>query len=268
MRCPSCGSQVPNGHSFCTNCGAALPRPGGQNAQPYQADPGPARGYDGGYGYDGYGGYPPVNPDPPRSHAFLYVLIGFLSVLLIAIAVLIITSMNKKEEPEPEVQTVVVTATPTPAPVEQTAAPTPTPTPTPAPTPAYSPEDEAAAKAVIGGYVNAYVADLNDETYSRLYGYIQNGSAFETQQRNFINQSAPSNLRESILEYQVTNIQRQSADSYYVTSVEKYTYYSDKDPNVKWVTQQCVYQIDRQSDGSWKISQMIGKVNVLGRGDY
>ena len=164
MRCPSCGSQVPNGHSFCTNCGAALPRPGGQNAQPYQADPGPARGYDGGYGYDGYGGYPPVNPDPPRSHAFLYVLIGFLSVLLIAIAVLIITSMNKKEEPEPEVQTVVVTATPTPAPVEQTAAPTPTPTPTPAPTPAYSPEDEAAAKAVIGGYVNAYVADLNDET--------------------------------------------------------------------------------------------------------
>ena len=270
MRCPSCGAEVPGGHAYCTNCGASMPRNGVQQAprRPYNEDPGPGRGGYDGYGYDGYD-YPPMPaPEPQRSHAILYVLIGFLSVLLIAIGILIVTSMNKDKDKsetdtEPEVQTVVVTPTPTAAtPVPET------PTPTPVPTPAYSAEDEAAVKAVIGNYVNAYVADLNDETYSRMYGCVQAGSAFETERRNWINQNAPNNLRETVLDYQVTNVQRQNANSYYVTSVEKYSYYSDKDPSVKWVQQQCVYQVDRQSDGSWKISNLIGNVNVLGRGDY
>lgn len=254
MRCPSCGMEVPRGDAFCSNCGTPMPRPGESGGRPRA-------------GYDDYGYESPVRESESRSRGFLYALIGFLSVLLIAIAILILTNMTGREKDEgtaapAEPTTVVVTASPAPA------TPAPTTAPTPAPTPDYSAEEVTAVKAAVGNYLAAYVADMNDETYSRLYSYIQAGSSFETQQRNFIYESAPKDLRESIQEYQITSVSRQADGVYYVTSVETYSYSSNEDSGLKWVKQQCTYQVNRQGDGSWKLSSMIGGVTVLGRGSY
>ena len=274
MRCPNCGTEVDNGYAFCTRCGNPMPRAGGNRQSAMGQYPGEPAGWDGasddGYGYD-YG-MPERAPEPQRGRGLLYGLIVFLSVLLIAIGVLILLNMrgDKEEEEKPaETQPVetaaVVTDAPaveTPVVVEQQVTPPPTVAPT------SSPADEAAAKTAVGNYLNAFITDVNSESYNRLYNYVQAGSSLETEQRNFINNNAPKDLRETLQDYQITDVRMQNVNCYYITAVESYSYYSNESSETKWVFQRCTYEVNRQGDGSWKLSRMVGGVDVLERGTY
>lgn len=297
MRCPNCGAEMPNGFAFCTRCGTPLAPTGesrkpasGQNAlggvrvpteekqtgwneaparpNTYTANPAPVYTQ-------------PVPPKKQRPRWPLYVVIALLTALLIGMGYLLVTGfLNRdddddddddrreeisaradKDEDKKRASSAEATA-------EPTATPTPEPTPTPTPVPTSSPAAEGDAKIAVENYLSAFISDLNDEQYNRMYAYVQSGSALESTQKDFILKSAARDLRETLLDCQVTGVTMQNENCYYVTAVETYEIRENEEPYHWWIKQRCTYQVNRQADGTWKVANFVGKIEKLDSGNY
>ena len=297
MRCPNCGAEMQNGFAFCTRCGTPLATAGesrkpasGQNAlggvpvpteaeqtgwneaparpSAYHANPAPAYAQ-------------PAAPKKQRPRWPLYVVIALLTALLVGMGYLLVTGLLDRDDEDDEdddrrekisaradKDTDKADASSAEATAEPTAEPTPEPTPTPTPVPTSSPVAEGDCKIAVGNYLSAFVSDLNSEQYNRMYDYVQSGSAMETTQKDFILKSAALDQRETLLEWQVTNVSMQTENCYYLTAVETYEVFQNEEPFHWWVKQRCTYQVNRQADGTWKVANFVGKIEKLDSGNY
>ena len=134
--------------------------------------------------------------------------------------------------------------------------------------PTSSPAAEGDAKIAVANYLSAFVTDVNNERYDQLRAYLQPGSSMESIQMDFLAKIAEKDQRETLLDSQITDVRMQTADCYYVTSVETYEIRENAEPYHWWVKQRCTYQVNRQSDGSWRIANFVGKIEKLESGTY
>ncbi len=104
--------------------------------------------------------------------------------------------------------------------------------------------------------------------YSSMYAYVQSGSAMEATQKDFILKSAARDLRETLLDCQITGVTMQNETCCYVTAVETYEVRENEAPYHWWVKQRCTYQVNRQADGTWKVANFAGKIEKLESGNY
>lgn len=301
MRCQNCGAEMPNGFAFCTRCGTPLATAGesrkpasGQNAlggvpspaetdqtgwnetparpNPYAANPAPIYAQ-------------PAEPKKQRPRWPLYIVIALLTALLVGMGYLLVSgyldrdddedddddrreeifAKADKDEDKKDASAAEETAEPTPTP---TPTPEPTPTPTPTPVPTSSPVSEGDAKIAVENYLSAFTSDLNSEQYSRMYAYVQSGSAMESTQKDFILKSAERDLRETLLDCQLTGVTMQNENCYYVTAVETYEIRENEEPYHWWIRQRCTYQVNRQADGTWRVANFVGKIEKLDSGNY
>lgn len=294
MRCPNCGAEMPNGFAFCTRCGTPLATAGesrkpasGQNAlggvpvpteaeqtgwneaparpSAYHANPAPAYAQ-------------PAAPKKQRPRWPLYVIIALLTALLVGMGYLLVTGLMDRDDEDDEEDDrrerisaradKDADASSAEATAEPTAEPTPEPTPTPTPVPTASPAAEGDAKIAVENYLSAFTSDLNSEQYSSMYAYVQSGSAMEATQKDFILKSAARDLRETLLDCQITGVTMQNETCCYVTAVETYEVRENEAPYHWWVKQRCTYQVNRQADGTWKVANFAGKIEKLESGNY
>ena len=255
MKCARCGARVPENVRFCTSCGYEFQQiPFGD---PYrQEDVRPAK----------------------KSNALLYVMLGVVLLLLIATTIALFSGglgsffggshdgNSSAAVPTATASPVIVitsapTAMPTPTPL-----PTPTPMPTPSPAPVYDPSAEL--DAALAAYFDAFIQDINRAEYRALYGAVESGSAMEQTQKDFITKSAGKNLIESLRNYQIISRSRISDSSYQITATETYEIWQSESPTHSLLTQRCTYLVNRQYDGSWKVADFVGGVEVVDRIDY
>lgn len=299
MRCPNCGTDVAPFYSFCTSCGEPMPEQQDQPQEPTPAayEPPPVRQqprtptrpaappnrYPGDY-------YPPVTPSgyPPRTAAaetgnnrwMLYTLIGFLAALVVVFGVLLGTgALNRdtgndtpKAQVTPGVQTTTVTtAQPTVVPTETTPTPTATPAPTPTPTPAptLTAADRSAITSLISYYLDAFIYDVNNGSYSSLYSYVQSGSPMETQLKNFIaNDCVPLEQQEELHDHTIVSITLRDQYTAIVVTTEFYEIWQNEEPYHWWINQKCTYRIVLQSNGQWAVAEYADTIKKIDRGIY
>lgn len=236
--------------------------------------------------------YPPVTPSgyPPRTAAaetgnnrwMLYTLIGFLAALVVVFGVLLGTgALNRdtgsdtpKAQVTPGVQTTTVTtAQPTAAPTEVTPAPTatpaPTPKPTPTPPPSLSSADRSAITSLMGNYLDAFISDVNNGSYNRLYSYVQSGSPMEVKLKDFIaNKCVPLEQSEELHEFTMVSITPTDAYNANVVTVEYYDVWQNEYPYHWWVKQRVTYHVSKMTNGDWTVVEYVGKMTNDDYGVY
>lgn len=143
-----------------------------------------------------------------------------------------------------------------------------TETPSPEPTASQAPSVEGDVRIAVNNYLSAFIQDINAGQYSQLYSYVQAGSPMESSQKDFIAKSAPQNLNETLLDSQIESVSKQNDSTYYVTVLEHYEVRGNADPYHWWVKQRCTYQVNLQSDGSWKIANFVGSIQNVDKGVY
>ena len=111
-------------------------------------------------------------------------------------------------------------------------------------------------------YLYAFIDDVNNGTYRELYSAIASGSNMEELQQKFIDNA---DLHEELLDYDIINTKREDNDTYHITVVEKYDVTNYKDGSEYNLEQKCTYQVCRQRDGSWKIADFVGNIEVVNK---
>ena len=196
MKCPQCGSEIPNNVKFCPNCGMMIvSEQGGRN--PYGGNP-----YSGNqYGGNQYGGRN-NNTQPPRN-SLIPIMAYIVAILAVICVVLVVLhpfdKVTKSDDSgavsqdtaaggeivEPAANgdpTPTPTATPTPTPTPLPTA-TSTPTPIPTPTPTTAPAVSAEVLTIYGG-IQAPASDFlfpesssSYLSYDRMNQVLESGSS-------------------------------------------------------------------------------------------
>lgn len=246
MKCPRCKNQVQDGVRYCTYCGYEFQfTDASENTRSKQ------------------------KTRKKQSNAFLYVLLGIVLLMLVASMFflfggfdLIHHSNTDRKDP---IEISAVTPSPSPT-VTSTPTPAQTPSATPTPTPSYEPTVEL--DTAISSYLDAFIRDINNAEYWELYSVVQSGSAMEQIQKDFISDSKDKGLKETLRDFQITNRSKVTDTSYQLTVTESYEIWQNEDPTHSLVKQRCTYLVNRQSDGTWKIADFAGTVEVIDRTDY
>ena len=209
------------------------------------------------------GGGVNVPPHHPNKNVLPYVLLCVGLAVVIAVIIFFLAnsgSLSRKENVDPtEEPAYTQTATPTVEPTE-TVTPSPTPTPTPDPT------DDI--KSAVGKYLVAFVSDVNNGYYSDMYGAVLSNSSMEKTQKEFLDKRRGDNIREEILQYDITSVSRIDDNTYYATAIETYEIWMDAEPPHSKVKQKCVYKVVRQDNGNWIVSDFVGEEETLERTVY
>jgi transcription initiation factor TFIIIB Brf1 subunit/transcription initiation factor TFIIB len=121
MKCPKCGSEVPDGTKFCGECGCNLSKNSHENHRINAKN----------YTHDQNINLkkPITQPIPPKNNHIVLKIMGVLLVVFLFVGVLVAIAGKENREKLALSSIATVTETPTP-----TAKPKPTATPTPSPT--------------------------------------------------------------------------------------------------------------------------------------
>ena len=179
------------------------------------------------------------------------LLVAALLVTLTVIALTIIRGNHDSATP---------TADPRPA-VTVTSEPAPTETATPTPTP--DPSDYV--REAVGAYLYAFVNDVNAGSYSNMSLAVQPGSGMEQTQRSFLEKRSGDNIVEELRDYSVESITRIDDNTYHASTIESYEIWMSADPPHSTLKQKCTYEVKKQSNGSWKVSDFVGEEQVVER---
>lgn len=125
-------------------------------------------------------------------------------------------------------------------------------------------EEEAVDDAVLM-YLDAYLIDLNNQTYYELYSAIEHGSELERTQKAFVEAGT---LYEDRLSYNIVDREKINSATYHVTSIEEYSVYSYESGTEYYVKQKCVYEVRNQGNNNWKLSNYVGQVEQLDKYVY
>lgn len=136
------------------------------------------------------------------------------------------------------------------------------------PVPVPSETEISEVKSFVGNYLNAFVQDLNEEQYNRLYYYIEPGSTMETNLLDFFPKAAALDQQEQLLGYEVNSVNKISDTKYHVTTTESYEVFQNEKPFHWWIRQQCTYEMIVQGNGSLKIASYVGNIVALDKGEY
>lgn len=251
MNCPRCRKAVQDGMRYCTHCGYEFRNPDAVENMRLKK-----------------------KAEKKQSNKSLYVLLGVVLLLLLVSTFFVFGGSDLinhlKEGRDDPIEAPVLTSAPvsSAAPVP-TAAPMATAAPTPAPTPTPTTVTEPVAEldAAISTYLTAFVRDINSAEYWELYSAVQSGSAMEQIQKDFIAKSRDKNLTETLLDYQITARNKVNDAAYQITVIESYEVWQSEDPAHSLIKQRCTYLVNRQSDGTWKVADFAGAVEVLDRTD-
>ena len=295
--CPSCGASMPEGYAFCTKCGSAMT--GAQGA----AAPAPSANivcWSCGAAVPAENRFctacganldalPTGTQKKKKGHTGVWIaLICVLLAAAAAFAALFFTGAlddmlgidredtearddRDRDDADEEDRESKERADEAAAEEEEDAespeeSEEPEPSPSESPAPAASVEGDV--KIAVNNYLTAFIQDVNAGQYSQLYSYVQSGSSMESVQKDFINKGGQRDLRESLLDSQIESVSMQSESTYHVTVLETYEIRENADPYHWWIKQRCTYQVNRQSDGSWKIAGFVGSIQTVDKGNY
>lgn len=248
MKCKNCGEEVADYYAFCTKCGSPMERT--EDGQEPSGSDQTGRGSAGN----------------KKLMIALIVLAGIAVILLLLLLIKSITQNKPSETAAPTVQTAPAQTNPPETETKPTAPPTTAPTtppttaPTAAPTTEPPPETTAAPTepiealdAAIDDYLNGFILDTNNAEYWHLYSSVESGSPMEKEQIAFMKQSGEKDRYEELLDYQILSHEKISDKIYHVTVLESYEIWQNDEMGHFAIKQRCVYRLNRQSDGTWKL---------------
>ena len=117
----------------------------------------------------------------------------------------------------------------------------------------------------VSNYLEAFIKDINAGHYNSLYSAVVVGSNMESIQKKFIENTSNT---EQLLKYSIENIQIIDDWTCYATAVEDYDVWQNKEPYHFFISQRCVYMLNKQQDGSWLVSDFVGNVEVVNKQEY
>lgn len=109
-------------------------------------------------------------------------------------------------------------------------------------------------------YLTAYVTDICDGVYNKLYYVVESGSELEEIQKDYIENS---DLYEDLIGCDIIDKKKISASVYHVTTVEEYDVYNYVSDANYYVKQKCIYEVKKQGDGGWKVANYVDTVEQL-----
>lgn len=121
-------------------------------------------------------------------------------------------------------------------------------------------DDAYDVDAVIYDFLDAFVDDICNGTYSELYSVVEYGSEMEKAQKNYI---ANSDLYEELINCEIIDKTAINSAIYHVTVVEEYDVYNYTSYTGYYIKQKCVYEVRKQSDSTWKVGNYVGSVEQI-----
>ena len=292
IQCPVCGSQVGPGHSFCTICGAPL----GQNGPGYFYPPEQENKAE------------PEPTPPKHNHtvALVVVIVLLVVVALVAafVAVHTITDQEpsestsdeivsdettSREDQEPSVSNNIIvthqkdgksgedrkedkdrekdkdkdknifgTITINRDDKDKTKDTSDSDS---------KPNADAlpAVQNTVDNYLDAFIQDVNAGRYNAMYSYVESGSEVEESQKRFIDNSK---AYEDLVGAEFLSYEQTGDDIYHITVLEEYDVNLIDEDVQYYLKQKCTYRVNKQSDGTWKVADFVGDIQVLDKTEY
>lgn len=264
IQCPVCGTMVKQGNVFCTYCGEVLP-PQGKTAYLGKGEPAPKRKKQAG-----------------RKGIILFIVLSLVIVagLISVVAVHYLGGRDNTGEYLQETEKDAVTQVSGVDQTDETEAAEANDTGN---SDAENDQetvvdnndggntqndssisggynDTYAVDAAIYDFLDAFVDDICNGTYSELYSVVEYGSEMEKAQKNYI---ANSDLYEELINYEIIDKTAINSSIYHVTVVEEYDVYNYTSYASYYIKQKCVYEVRKQSDNTWKVGNYVGTVEQL-----
>ena len=118
------------------------------------------------------------------------------------------------------------------------------------------------AEGVVVKYLKNFPVAITNKDFSKISNYLLQGSNIYNTQKSYV----LKNFEEKLLSYEILDVINQDENNAIVSTRESY-WVMQNGRMIEMLTQECKYQVTK-SNGDWKMTDFVGKVNVISRIKY
>ena len=118
---------------------------------------------------------------------------------------------------------------------------------------------EDGPEAVVEGYMRGFADAVTGSDFSYISDYLKPGSVIYDEQQKYVQRD----IKEQLDSFEIVSVDYQDGDHCVVQTRETYYVQVGDDP-LQLMTQGCQYAVEQDSSG-WKLTDFVGKVDVISR---